>query len=217
LNPIFSLDDGAGQERDEASVAAAVEIIPLNPAPVLACEIAAANIQALLGMPSAVMPPRDIPEYAFLPTRKQYDAGRILKKLEEGRPSGRLRLGITALDLCLPILTYVFGEAHVGGYLAVTSLFRLARRPDGSRVSQALLFERFSKVVLHETAHALGLEHCRVKGCLMCFSVDLEHLDLLTLTFCPGCTRDLVRFKKVLLQKSGPAAGIGTGSKEVNA
>jgi predicted Zn-dependent protease len=59
-------------------------------------------------------------------------------------------------------------------------------------------------VALHEVAHALGLEHCRVKGCLMCFSAGLEHLDALTLNFCPGCTGGLVRLKKSLVQKSDP-------------
>lgn len=196
--------DGPSLGTEPQPTAPAVEIIPLEPVPLLACEIAAANVQATLGLPAAVLPAWDHPDDAYLPTRNQYDAARILKKLETGWQRPRLRIAITSQDLCLPILTYVFGEARVGGHLAVSSLFRLARNPDGSRATQALLYDRLTKVVLHEVAHALGLEHCRVEGCLMGFSAGLEHLDALTLTFCPDCLHDLAVLKKGLPQETAP-------------
>jgi archaemetzincin len=195
---------GPSPETEPPPNAPAVEVIPLEPVPLLACEIAAANVQAILGLPAAVLPAWDHPDDAYLPTRNQYDAARILKKLENGWQQPRLRIAITSQDLCLPILTYVFGEARVGGHLAVGSLFRIARNPDGSRAPQALLYDRLTKVVLHEVAHALGLEHCRVEGCLMGFSAGIEHLDALTLTFCPACTRELFNRKRNLFQKTGP-------------
>lgn len=196
----FLPDDGLNRGTETPP---AVEIIPLDPVPLLACEIAAANVQTILGLPSAVLPPWDQPDDAYLPNRRQYNAGRILKQLENGWHPPRLRIAVTALDLCLPILTYVFGEARIGGHLAVTSLFRLSRNPGGSRVPQALLYDRLTKVVLHEAAHALGLEHCREEGCLLCFSAGLEHLDALALTFCPVCRHDLAVLKRVLLQEIG--------------
>jgi archaemetzincin len=197
-------DEGTSPERESPPLAPAVEVIPLDPVPPLACEIAAANIQAVLGLPAAVLPAWDQPDEAYLANRKQYDAARILKKLETGWRLPRLRIGITSLDLCLPILTYVFGEARVGGHLAVASLFRLTRNPDGSRVTPAHLYERLIKVVLHEAAHALGLEHCRVEGCLMGFSMGLDHLDALNPAFCAHCQRDLAAPREKLLQEATP-------------
>ena len=198
----LSSDEGPNPERATTPPPPAVEVIPLDPVPLLACEMAAANIQTILGLPAKVLPAWDQPDYAYLPNRKQYDALPILKKLEIGRQRPSLRIAVTALDLCLPILTYVFGEARIGGHLAVISLFRLSRNPDGSRVPPSRLYERLIKVVLHETAHALGLEHCRVAGCLMNFSAGLEHLDALPLTFCPDCLRELVVPTKTLVQET---------------
>jgi archaemetzincin len=165
--------------------------------------MAAANIQTVFGLPAAVMPPWARPDYAYLANRRQYDVLPILKKLGTGRRRPGLRVAITAADLCLPILTYVFGEARVGGHLAVASLFRLSQDPDGSRVSPARLYERLIKVVLHETAHALGLGHCQARGCLMNFSAGLEHLDALDPNFCPECLRDLAIPVRTLIQETG--------------
>lgn len=173
-----------------------IEVVPLGRVPEVDCEIAAANLQALLEIPTLVTPPWPEPDYAFLPTRRQFDASRILKFLSESLPPTSIRLGITTLDLCLPILTHVYGEAWVGGRLAVLSLFRLSHQPGRARVAQGLLYERLAKVALHEVTHALGVEHCRVPGCLMQFSGILEQLDVLTLSFCPACQQDLIRHRE---------------------
>src|SRR5271166_5392205 len=64
-------------------------------------------------------PARDI-------ARKQYHSTSILDYLRSLAPANRSRLlGIAAVDLFVPIFTFVFGEAEVGGKCAVASMYRL--------------------------------------------------------------------------------------------
>ena len=60
------------------------------------------------------------PEPFFDPGRSQYDSTRILMHLKTHYPSlqqesGVCTLALVPFDLFIPILTYVFGEAEVGG------------------------------------------------------------------------------------------------------
>jgi archaemetzincin len=60
--------------------------------------------------------------------RGQHSSTRILRWILTGVPPGAGKiLGITDVDLFIPVLTYVFGEAQVGGPAAVVSTARLRR------------------------------------------------------------------------------------------
>jgi len=170
--------------------------------PAMACAVVAANLQAVLGLPTDVVATQAPPPEAHLRARGQHDAAPILTALRGEALPPRVRVGVTALDLCLPILTFVYGEALVGGRVAVVSTARLGPRlgqsPAGSPENPGRLLERLAKVALHETAHALGLGHCRADGCLMVFSAGLDVLDSLGLVFCPACERQLVAGRQSL-------------------
>jgi archaemetzincin len=180
-----------------------VEIIPFGRIDAVATALVAANIEEFLRLRTYLSSPRSLSPEAHLPARHQYDAAVILKDLRAGLPPGDLRLGLTNLDLTLPILTYVFGEALVGGRAAVVSLFRLGRAPGQPRLDLGRLYDRLVKVALHETAHALGVFHCRRPGCLMRFSFDLVQLDTLEVHFCPDCREKIARLKGALALSSG--------------
>ena len=164
-----------------------VIVIPLGPVDQVAVRVAAANIQAVLDLPTDLADPWPVPDYALIPSRKQYNAVPIIAELIRGFDRPVLRVGLTHQDLCLPFLTHVFGEAQVGGLAAVVSLFRLAREKSGIIPPRAQVYERLSKVLLHEIGHLLNLSHCRNRQCLMSFSLGLEQLDRLSLTFCSVC------------------------------
>jgi archaemetzincin len=151
-----------------------------------------------------VLTPWPEPDYAHLPGRNQYDAAKILSALSEGQDLTKVRVGLTALDIALPILTYVFGESVVEGRVAVVSYFRLRHEPGGRLVGLERFYERLGKVVLHEAAHALGLPHCRGKKCILRFSYDLAQLDSLEPAFCPNCERALPLRKTWLKSSSEP-------------
>mgnify|MGYP006291124913 CR=1 FL=1 len=173
-----------------------VEVLPLGDVDGVAISVAAANLQAVLGLPADVRPPAGDPDYALIPARRQYDALPILKTMGEGVPDGTLRLGVMNGDLCLPIFSYVLGEAQVNGRAAVISLFRLKLGGDGRPSPPARIYERLAKVALHEIAHVLGLTHCREEGCLMRFSLGVEHIDELAMRFCPECELRLLRARR---------------------
>lgn len=175
-----------------------VEIIPFDRIDEVAGAVVSANLQEFLSLRTILTVPRAIPPETHLTGRNQYDAEGLLKELIYGLRSRVIRLGLTSRDLTLPILTYVFGESLVGGRVAVVSLFRLGKEPGQPRLDLGRLYERLVKVALHETAHALGLPHCRRPGCLMHFSYGLEQLDLLEIQFCPGCREEIFRRKNKL-------------------
>lgn len=172
-----------------------VEVIPFGRIDEVAAAVVTANLQEFLHLQGEMSLPRSVPTEAHLPARNQYDAGIMLQALRADLGAGVLRLGLTNLDLTLPILTYVFGEALVGGRAAVVSLFRLGDDPGRPRLDLGRLYARLAKVALHETAHALGVAHCRQPGCLMRFSYGLEQLDLLEIQFCSRCRAEIQRRK----------------------
>ncbi len=113
----------------------------------VAIRVVAANLQTILGIHVDILEPLEVPRESFLTQRQQYDAGLILRHLAQSALPCHLRiLGITAIDLCVPILTYVYGEAEVGGRVAVVSDFRLRQTDDGFPASLDRYYERLAKV-----------------------------------------------------------------------
>jgi archaemetzincin len=93
-------------------------------------------------------------------------------------------LGVTDVDLFIPILTFVFGEAQLGGRAAVVSTARLlepAVRDD------RLLVERLAKEAVHELGHALGLVHCALPECAMSRSASVRDVDRKRGALCRDC------------------------------
>ena len=126
------------------------------------------------------------PEFARHPERNQYHSTQLLEQLAR-RHDAPLVLGITALDLYIPILTFVFGEAHVGGSCAVVSYHRLAQEFYGLPRDPAILTERLIKEAVHEIGHTAGLPHCDDYECVMASSHAVEWIDLKGRAFCVVC------------------------------
>jgi archaemetzincin len=149
--------------------------------------IVAANLQEILHLPVDILPARQAPEFAYNDRRKQYHAALILKQLAESRRPHLRILGLVSVDLFIPVLTHVFGEAQMGGRAAVVSLYRLRQKEEGSRVPLDIFYERAVKVALHEVAHTFDLVHCSQAECIMKLSSALDDLDELPLFFCEYC------------------------------
>jgi len=141
-----------------------------------------------------ILPGIEEPSYAFEPERIQYSSGRILKEIlhiVQTAPPGKnlIRiLGIVDVDLCTPILTFVFGEAQLGGKAALISLYRLHQEHYGLRSNPQLLRERAAKEALHELGHTFGLTHCPDPKCVMYFSNSIRHIDTKGDKFCASCS-----------------------------
>ena len=134
------------------------------------------------------MPSSPVPPESFEARRNQYYSTRILKEMLGEVPQDALKLlGVTDKDLCIPILTYVFGEAQVGGTAAVVSLARLRQEHYGLTPDRPLLLERLRKECLHELGHTFGLVHCPLMDCVMHVSNTVVDVDTRGRDFCWGC------------------------------
>jgi archaemetzincin len=128
------------------------------------------------------------PELAFDAARGQYNSTILLRLLlVEMAESSDLILGVTSVDLFVPVLTYVFGEAQLGGRAAVVSLNRLLPEVYGLPQDDELLCDRLLKEAVHEMGHCFGLVHCSNPACVMRSSTYVEEIDLKQSWYCPTC------------------------------
>jgi archaemetzincin len=121
--------------------------------------------------------------------RQQYHSSEILGSMQNylARDTWRL-LGVTSLDLYIPILTFVFGEAQLGGHSAVVSYHRLRQEFYGLPADMDLLANRLLIESVHELGHTLQLTHCHDYHCVMAASHAVEWIDIKDSGFCEDCT-----------------------------
>lgn len=122
---------------------------------------------------------------ALDPVRRQYHSSAILQTL--ARVEAPVVLGVTTLDLFVPILTFVFGEAQLRGRAALVSTHRLDDAFYGWPPQPERLLERLRVEAMHELGHTLGLRHCEDWNCAMSSSHAVERLDLKRAEYCEGC------------------------------
>ena len=165
-----------------------VELLPIgNVHERLLLELGSA-LADVFRVPCRILPARMDPQFAFHTERQQYHSSEILHRMQSYAADGAWRvLGITSLDLYIPILTFVFGEAQMGGPCAVVSSHRLAQEFYGLPDDPQLLRERLIKEAVHEVGHTLDLTHCDDYSCAMAPSHAVEWIDLKESTLCPDC------------------------------
>jgi len=169
-----------------------IYIVPIETPPRAWMEPLQAGILKAFGM-HAVCVPREINlAKAFDASRRQYHSSQILLQLIAGLPADSPKLlGITAVDLFIPILTFVFGEAQLDGIGAVVSLHRLDNRFYGLPADQGLLVQRLIKEAIHELGHTFGLLHCINPGCALNASTYVEDIDQKSGEPCLACRQRL--------------------------
>lgn len=181
-----------------ASKKVLIGLLPIGDIPEITSKSIAANIVGYLYLDVDILSPAEHPSYALDQKRLQYNAGTILKAMNPERLQDYDKLiGVVDLDIFVPILTHVFGEAQQGGRCALVSTFRLKRHVDGSDAPLPLLLLRAAKVAIHELGHLFNLHHCMDGACLMHFSGGLEDMDKVPLYFCNYCS---IYFKDALKQ-----------------
>lgn len=135
------------------------------------------------------------PESAHNVDRSQYGSTDLLAALLDlhkqtdqlGSPH-RL-VGVAAVDLFVPALTYVFGEALLSKPAAVISTLRLAPSFYGLPDDLDLVTCRASTEIIHELGHTSELVHCHEQDCVMHSSFSPEEIDLKGSEFCVECDR----------------------------
>ena len=135
----------------------------------------------------------DLSEF-YDPMRRQYDGNRLIKVIDAMYSSQFLtKVGLFRVDLFIPILTYIFGQAAFKGSTGIASLYRLRNEHYGMKKDEALLLNRFRKVVIHELGHTFGLIHCLIPTCVMRSSTYVEDIDQKSHNLCIKCRTEIGR------------------------
>jgi archaemetzincin len=142
--------------------------------------------------------------FAYDAGREQYHSTPILQRLAEATPSDALRvLAIADVDLFIPILTHVYGEAQLGGPACIVSTHRLNSGPE-ILGSPEIAVCRVVKEAIHELGHTFNLRHCPEAACIMHYCRSESDVD--------RKSNDLCRYCRVMLddelRKIGKSAGV---------
>lgn len=122
------------------------------------------------------------------PARRQYNGSELLKTVDRMKPEKALKsIGLLNVDIFIPILTYIFGQAYLNGATGIASMYRLKNEHYGLKSDDKLLLSRFKKVIIHELGHTFGLQHCHIPSCVMRSGVYVEDLDQKNSSFCNSC------------------------------
>ena len=144
--------------------------------------------------------------------RDQYQSGILIQHLNSFGGEDWI-LGVTGVDLFIPIFTFVLGEAQLGGKTGLVSSFRLKNSTYGLPDDADVLKERLLKVTLHEISHMLGFLHCLNSNCVMHAASSVEEVDLRSHEYCSACEEE---FKPRLEQvsRNSPESYYGTGHQK---
>jgi archaemetzincin len=159
------------------------------------------------------MPGLPEPEYAYDVQRGQHSSAHILRQLIGQVPKNAVSLlGITQKDLFIPMLTFVLGQAQLGGPVSVVSLARLHQHFYGLPPDGPLVVMRAVKEAVHEVGHTVGLTHCADSACPMSLSNTVRHVDAKGTALCSNCQMLLEeeKSKHVRFMRSA-SQGAGTG------
>jgi archaemetzincin len=178
--------DGGGGEPIEVHQPF-IAIVPLGMTPNDMLQQLEQTIAQNFNVRTQMTPPLEL-SFAFDSSRNQYNSTSILTRLLENPPEGVFKiLGVTHVDLFIPILTFVFGEAQLNGLAAVVSMHRMRNELYGLPRDEKVLQSRLIKEAIHELGHTFGLYHCRDDACVMHASTYTEEIDLKSDSFCASC------------------------------
>ena len=133
----------------------------------------------------------DMSEF-FDPSRRQYNGNKLLNRVDELVSPGSVKtIGLFSVDLYIPILTFIFGQAYLNGRSAIASRFRLRNEHYGLVPDENLLIDRLAKEVIHELGHTFGLIHCHAPDCVMRSSTYVEDIDQKGSGLCLSCRGEM--------------------------
>jgi archaemetzincin len=151
-------------------------------------------VEGVFGLPVRVVETALELEAAFDPSREQYHSTALLRDiLERHCAPGSACIAIVEVDLFIPVLTFVFGEAQFEGPASIVSLHRLTNRFYGMPPDVERTVGRLAKEIVHELGHTFGLYHCHQFECVMRSSTYVEEIDLKQPQPCAACREILAQ------------------------
>jgi archaemetzincin len=147
----------------------------------------ASELNRIFGYPTEVLSLLDDIDFAFQPGRNQYHSTPVLEQLALSAPADAIKvLALVEVDLFIPILTHVYGEAQLGGKACIVSTIRL-NEGRSYQNTQEPFQSRIVKEAIHELGHTFNLRHCREHTCLMHYCRDESDVDRKSDQLCRYC------------------------------
>ena len=165
-------------------------IILISPVGDLSTELMAAlagEIQRVFGFSVTIDSVLQDLSFALDQNRNQHHSTMILERLAAKAPARAVKvIAIAQVDLFIPILTHVYGEAQLGGTASVVSTFRLNEGRSGMSISPKYM-DRIVKEAIHELGHTFNLRHCPEDTCIMHYCRNEEDVDRKSDELCRYC------------------------------
>jgi len=150
-------------------------------------EAIAGEIKRVFGFSTAIDSVLLDLSFALDQNRNQHHSTMILDQLAANTPSQAIRvIAIAQVDLFIPILTHVYGEAQLGGTACIVSTFRLNEGRSAMNISQKYI-DRIVKEVIHELGHTFNLRHCPEDTCIMHYCRNEDDVDRKSDQLCRYC------------------------------
>ncbi len=165
-----------------------IAIVPIGSFDLELIEIIISRIENIFGVSSEILPLLNDLSFALDHKRKQYHSTPILEKLAAKSPPNAIKiLALCHVDLFIPILTHVYGEAQIGGKACIISTHRLNEGRSHLNLREPYL-SRIVKEAVHELGHTFTLRHCKDPGCLMHYCRSEGDVDRKTDELCRYCS-----------------------------
>lgn len=167
-----------------------IKLVPVLPVSIDVMRSLAAPLEAEFRLPVEVDTAHAFAsDVAYNISRGQSNSSLVLTELLRVFPThdGKL-LAMTSVDLFIPVLTFVFGEAQLNDKAAVVSGCRLREEFYGMDPNERLFRERLLKECVHELGHTFGLLHCQDYNCVMHSSTSVDEIDVKGAHLCVNCS-----------------------------
>lgn len=135
----------------------------------------------------------DLSEF-YDPVRRQFNGTKLLNEVDCLFSSDSDKtIGLFNVDIFIPILTYIFGQAFLNGRTGIASLYRFSNERYGMKKDDKFIQDRFMKEVIHELGHTFGLIHCHIPTCVMRSGTYVEDIDQKSANLCIKCRNEAVK------------------------
>lgn len=200
LSPDDSLDlpveplppESSPMDGTRRGLSAPVMLVPVGKLNEGAIERIRPALEEIYRRPTALHKALPVPKYAYNPTRGQYHSSSILKRVESLYDNvWDCAIGFTDVDLFVPEVPFIFGEADRSTRAAIISLTRLTPDSGPAESRHDVMMKRLVSEAIHQLGLIRGLAHCPNNRCVMFYAATAQEIDKRGSSMCANCRKRL--------------------------